>query len=144
MSDFNNILMYKNVKSIFDINTIFFIKEIVDDYYIVQGYDTLYNEDKNICTFSRDYVEENMYTVSDFFKQAIYVGKKGYYEGMNDIEKYISETLIIVYKDSYNELLYDDITGNIFISPSRYNIKNFVPFSNQNNEVSFMRGLGKK
>lgn len=144
MNRFNNILVYKEREDIHDINTIFFVRSIVNNYYILHKYDTIYNEYMDIVVFPKEYVEDKMYTVNDFFKGALYIGKKGYYIDMIDIEKYIYETLIIIYKDDYNELIYDDITENIFIAPSKYQLEDFIPFENQNSNVSFKRGLGKK
>ena len=63
---------------------------------------------------------------------------------MIEIEKYIFETLTLVYKDEFNELLYDNITGNFFISPSKYEIDDFIYSKDQNTKVTFKRGLGKK
>ncbi len=144
MNKFDNVLMYKTRLNVLDANTIFFISDIVNDYYILRKYDTIYNEYEDLVAFSKEYVEENMYTVSDFFENSIYVGKNGYYKDMIEIEKYIFETLTLVYKDEFNELLYDNITGNFFISPSKYEIDDFIYSKDQNTKVTFKRGLGKK
>ena len=144
MNKFDNVLMYKTRLNVLDANTIFFISDIVNDYYILRKYDTIYNEYEDLVAFSKEYVEENMYTATAFFENSIYVGKNGYYKDMIEIEKYIFETLTLVYKDEFNELLYDNITGNFFISPSKYEIDDFIYSKDQNTKVTFKRGLGKK
>ena len=110
---------------------------------MVRRYDTVTDEN-SILVLEKNYVSSNLYTANDFLKNSVYVGKTGYYKGNNPLEKYLRDTLILVYKDEYNDLLYDTILEKFFVTPALYPLEDFVESKNQNERIRFKKGLGKK
>ena len=135
--------MFKGERKILEVNDIFLIVKELEDYYIVKRCDTITDEEK-LEISSKDYVSENLYTAQDFLSNSIYVGKTGFYKGNNFLEKYLRDSMMLVYKDEYNDLLYDTILEKFFVTPSIYPIEDFVESKNQNEKIRFKKGLGKK
>lgn len=144
MDKLDKILLYKCERDIDSLNDVFLIIRNLENYLIVKKYDTCTREEKGLSALSKEEVKENFYTAKEFFKNSKYVGKSGYYKGMIDIEKYISSTQVIIYKDEYNEIKYDIPMGTIFVSGTLYDEKDFIPFEEQPATVRFKKGLSKK
>ena len=133
---FDKILMLKDGTPS---NNYFEITSEINDYYILKRTDTIMPENTKIIALEKSYVEEHMYTASEFFQKADYIGLKGYYKNMTDFEKHIYQTFILIFKDEYNELLYDTISECIFIAPSLYDYKDFVACKDQDKNIKFKR-----
>ena len=144
MDKLDKILLYKCERDLDSFNDVFLIIRNLENYLIVKKYDTCTREEKGLSALSKEEVQKNFYTAKEFFENSKYVGKSGYYKGMTDIEKYVSSTQAIVYKDEYNEIIYDILMGTIFVSKTLYDEKDFIPFEEQPAKVRFKKGLNKK
>ena len=143
VDNLDKVLMFKKDREDDEVNDVYIVIREVDDYYIVKKYDTIKEENKDIIALKKDYVSEELYSLREFFLNANYVGMSGYYRSMNALEKYIMQSLIVVYKDDYNDIVFDQILGNFFVTPALYELDDFVPFEKQNSRVRFKQGLGK-
>ena len=108
-------------------NCVYKVLNEINDYLIVQQIDTLDNENNDIIAIPKTFMEENMYTLEEFLEKSTYIGQTGYYKNMTQLEKYIYSDLILLYKDNYNEILYDRLIDNLFIASSVYDINDFIP-----------------
>lgn len=126
MDSLDKILMYKEYNNISEINNVFIITKEIDNYFIGRRYDTLCNSYSEFTAIDKNKIFDYMYSAKDFFKNSKYIGEKGYFDQMSQLEKYVYKSVILLYKDEYNELLYDTIMEKIYVSPSVYEIENFV------------------
>ena len=141
--DLGKILMFKGDRNLIEINDIFLILKNLEDYLIVKRCDTITGEE-NFEVLDKDYINNNLYTAKEFFANSVYVGKTGYYKNNNFLEKYLRDSIMLVYKDEYNDLLYDTILEKFFVAPSIYPLEDFIECKNQDYKVRFKKGLGKK
>ncbi len=141
--DLDKIFMFKGDRDLKEVNDIFIVIKELEEYYIVKRCDTITDEEK-IEALSKDYVVSNLYTVQEFLDNSVYVGKTGFYKNNNFLEKYLRDTIMLVYKDEHNDLLYDIIMEKFFVAPSIYPLEDFVESKNQNEKIRFKKGLGKK
>lgn len=144
MDNMDKVLMFKNVRTLEEVNDVYIKIRELDNHFIVKKYDTIRCEEKDVLALEKDYIDANLYSLRDFFKNSVYIGKSGYYKDQGVLEKYIYKTIILVYKDEYNEIMYDTILRNFYVTPSLFPIEDFVPFKEQNNNVRFKKGLNKK
>ena len=115
-------------------NTIYELlsKSKTGKYYYVKMIDTLTNESV-ITHFEKDDFEKNFYNISNLLCEECFVGKTGYYRTQSYEEKNIYSDLIILFKDSYYELLYDSKLESIYLEASIYKLNNFVELNINHN-----------
>lgn len=94
--ELDNILMYKDGRPS---NNIYFIIKETKDYFITRKVDTLDDEETDIIALPKELVKEKMYTIKSFLENSIYVGKSGYYKGLDELTREIVESFILVYRD---------------------------------------------
>ena len=70
------------------------------------------------------------------------MGKIGYYNKMNPLEKELYKSFVILYKDNFHELLYDTILDTCFLAGSIFDLEEFV--STNNKSKIFLRNLNKE
>lgn len=139
----DKIFLFKDERNLTEVNDIYIVLRELQDYYIVKKYDTLVNEDKGIKALSKEYVNNFLYTAADFFNGSTYIGEFGYYKDCTLLEKYLGYSVALVYKDEYNDLLYDSFLENFFVSPSIRPLEDFIPCENKSIKVRFRKCLGK-
>ena len=144
MEKMDRILLYACERDFDAANDILMILRDTGDYFIVKKYDTITCENKGIFALNKEKSKDAIYTAREFLQNSEYVGKAGYYKEMSKLEKYISQFQTIIYKDEFNELVYDSISEQIFVSYPFYNKSEFIPFEKQQTKVRFKKGLGKK
>lgn len=108
-------------------NTIYKLlsKSKTGEYYYVKMIDTLTNETL-ITHFEKEDFEKDFYNMSNLICEECFVGKTGYYRTQSYEEKNIYSDSIILFKDSYYELLYDSKLESIYLQASRYKLNDFV------------------
>lgn len=141
MSDLSKVFMYKDYRPSHEIFTV--LKEL-KNYYIVKKMDTLDNSVNEILPLEKNFAKNHMYTAQEFLNEADYIGKTGYYKDMPDFLKYAYDTFVLVYRDDYNELLYDTISNFFFITAALAPKEDFVVSDVQYPKIKFKKGLGKK
>lgn len=100
-------------------------KSKTDKYYYVKRIDTLTNESL-IMHFEKDDFEKDFYNISNLICEECFIGKTGFYTNQSYEERNIYSDSIILFKDSYYELLYDSKFETIYLSASIYDLNNFV------------------
>ena len=140
MEEFNKVLLYKDKRHSNDIFTI--LKEL-ENYYIVNKMDTIYNT-SDIISISKEYAEEFLYTATEFLNTSEFVGQTVYDPAMPELLKMVFNSFILVYKNDKNELMYDTIENKFFIQGPVFDKDNMYISDIQYPKYNFKKGLGKQ
>lgn len=140
MGNFSKIYLKKSFE---DQNNVYiFLKSTKDDgYCILKSIDTITKEENIIC-LQKDRFIEDFYCCKNLICQENYVGKIGYYNKMNPLEKELYKTFVILYKDNFHELLYDTILDTCFLAGSIFDLEDFVSVNDK--PKTFLRNLSKE
>lgn len=127
---------FDDLDNLVDINNVFTYISLRDNYIILKKIDTITN-DEDIVAISREVLEKEFYTVSDFLEEATFIGKSGYFDSMHYYETALYKTFIIVYASDKHWLIYDTFSESIFITVATYDMSKFIPFVSQYDDISF-------
>lgn len=140
MEDLSKIYLKKNYE---DQNSAYILLKSTKDneYCILKSIDTITDEEEIICV-QRDEFMKEFYCCQELIKQSNYVGKSGYYNKMNPLEKELYKSFVILYKDNFHELLYDTILDTCFLAGSIFDLEDFVSVNDK--PKTFLRNLSKE
>ena len=94
-------------------------------YVILREIDTILDDIDIIC-IKKEELQEEYYQILELLKEENLLGVVGYYKDMNELEKYIYKSYMIMFRDEKYELIYDPILDRHFINRSLFEKESFV------------------
>lgn len=94
-------------------------------YVILRKIDTILDDIDIIC-IKKEKLQEEYYQILELLKEENLLGVVGYYKGMNELEKYIYQSYMIMFRDEEYELIYDPILDRHFVNRSSFEKESFV------------------